>query len=380
MNKKQILEAYNDARANMKSIIDKAESENRTLTDEESAQFDQFEQDAKKNMEMLNDMNKMDDLKDLHAPEPEKLTVEQKDVKDFAGYVRSRMMGAPMAAGTNITKTDNGAIIPKTIADRIIDRVKDISPLYGLATKYNVKGNLSIPVVDASKDAITMAYSDEFTALTQKATGFKTVDLSGYLSGALALISRSLVNSTDIDLVNFVVEKMASAVATFYDTEILNGTTGKIEGLSKVEQVITTGAATAIKADELISLKNTLKSAYQNGACFVMNPATFTAVQQLKDNNGRYLFNDNIVEGFSGMILGKPVYTSDQMPVITAGKPAVFYINPAEALAVKTVEESVQVLTETYATQHAIGVVEWIEADAKVQNQQAVASLTMKTA
>lgn len=381
MNKKKIFEAYNDARAEMKGIIDKAETENRNLTDEESKQFDELAKKATDYMNTYQKMNEMDDFGDIDAPkDAQKMSTEEKDTKDFAGYIRAMVTKSPLDVDSNITKTDNGAIVPKTIASKIIDRVKDLSPLYRDATMYNVKGTLSIPVVDSAKDGITMAYADEFASLTGKSTAFKSVDLTGYLAGALTLVSRSLINSTDIELTNFVVNKMAMAKAAFYDNEVINGTSGKIEGLSKAEQVLTSGAATAVTADELIKLKNTLKSAYQGGAYFVMAPDTFTAVQQLKDGNGRYLLNDNIVDGFSGNILGKPVYTSDQMPAMAGGKNAIIYINPAEALGVKSVEDSIEVLTEKYADQHAVGIIEWVEMDAKIQNQQAVAILKMKTA
>ena len=65
---------------------------------------------------------------------------------------------------------------------------------------------------------------------------------------------------------------------------------------------------------------------------------------------------------------------------MAAGKAAIVYINPAQALAVKLVEDSVQVLNEKYATQHAVGIVNWVEFDAAIQNQQAVAVLKMKAA
>ena len=381
MNKKKIFEAYNDARAEMKGIIDKAETENRNLTDEESKQFDELKKKATDYMKTYQKMNEMDDFKDIDAPkDAQKMSTEEKDTKDFAGYIRAMVTKSPLDVDSNITKTDNGAIVPKTIASKINDRVKDLYPLYRDATMYNVKGTLSIPVVDSAKDGITMAYADEFAGLAGKSTAFKSVDLTGYLAGALTLVSRSLINSTDIELTNFVVNKMAMAKAAFYDNELINGTSGKIEGLSKAEQVLTSGAAKAVTADELIKLKNTLKSAYQNRAYFVMAPETFTAVQQLKDGNGRYLLNDNIVEGFSGNILGKPVYTSDQMPEMAGGKNAIIYINPSEALGVKSVEDSIEVLTEKYADQHAVGIIEWVEMDAKIQNQQAVAILRMKTA
>ena len=47
-------------------------------------------------------------------------------------------------------------------------------------------------------------------------------------------------------------------------------------------------------------------------------------------------------------------------------------------LAVKMTEEmEIQVLREKYATQHADGVVAWVEMDAKVENAQKIAKLEM---
>ena len=46
----------------------------------------------------------------------------------------------------------------------------------------------------------------------------------------------------------------------------------------------------------------------------------------------------------------------------------------------KMIEESITILRERYATQHALGIVDWVELDARIQNQQAVAVLNMQLA
>jgi hypothetical protein len=47
-------------------------------------------------------------------------------------------------------------------------------------------------------------------------------------------------------------------------------------------------------------------------------------------------------------------------------------------LAVKVAEDvSIEVLREKFATQHAIGVVAWVEVDSKVENAQKIAKLVM---
>ncbi len=379
---KELNEKRDELLGEMEQLTNEVKLKKRAFTEEETTKFESLRtqvEEIDKTVETIEKARSLQRIEQPKIPETDMTNEDGQEAEEelqmraFANVIRNR-------ADKNITKTDNGAVIPKTIANKIIDKVKDISPLFRDAEKYNVKGIVSIPYVDEASDNIKVAYAPEFTDLEAKDAKLMSIDLTGYLAGVLTKVSVSLINSADRDLVAWVISKMAAAVAEFMDKEILVGTSGKITGLSTATNVRTAKAADKITADELITLRNSLKSVYQSGAYWVMAPDTLTAVQKLKDNNGRYLFNDDIVEGFSGKILGKPVYTTDQAPEMAAGKNAIFYLNPAAGLAVKLVEDSVQVLREKYATQHAIGVVAWVEADAKVQNQQAVAVLKMATA
>lgn len=380
MNLKELMEKRNDLVDQIEQLTKNVETEQRAFTPEEDAKVEELTkavEDIDKTIETCERATKLSKI-DVKNDNDVEDNVEEMETRAFADFIRNKKR----AGDSNITKDDNKAVIPKTIANKIIDKIKDISPLFRDAEKYNVKGTVSIPYVDGSNDNITVAYASEFTDLEAKSTKLLSIDLTGHLAGVLAKVSVSLLNSTDIDLVDFVVAKMAAAAATFIDKEILDPSdpTHKIVGLSNANQIVYAGSTSAISADVLIKLKNQLKSAFQAGAYFVMHPETLTAVQLLKDNNNRYIFNDEIQNGFSGTILGKPVYTSDQCPKIGSGNNAVFYLNPAQGLAAKLVEDSVTILREKYATQHAIGVVEWLELDAQIQNQQAVAVLNMSTA
>jgi HK97 family phage major capsid protein len=109
-----------------------------------------------------------------------------------------------------------------------------------------------------------------------------------------------------------------------------------------------------------------------------MSPATRTALRTLKSNTGYYLLNDDISTPFGSSLLGKPVYVSDNMPDMAAGKTAIYY-GDMRGLATKFSEEmTIEVLREKYATQHAVGVVGWLEFDSKVEDAQKIAKLVMK--
>ena len=276
-----------------------------------------------------------------------------------------------------MTKAANGAVIPTTIANKIIAMVYNICPILEKSTKYNVKGKLVVPHYDESTNSITVDYADEFVELTSEVGAFTKIELDGFLAGTLTLISRSLINNAQFNIVDFIVERMAYAIKRFIEGEMLNGTKNKVAGLSGVTKSITAAATSAITADEVVRLHDAIIDDYQANAIWIMSPATRTALRTLKSNTGYYLLNDDISTPFGTSLLGKPVYVSDNMPDMGAGKTAIYY-GDMRGLATKFSEEmSIEVLREKYATQHAVGVVGWLEFDAKVEDAQKIAKLVM---
>ena len=170
---------------------------------------------------------------------------------------------------------------------------------------------------------------------------------------------------------------MSESIARWVEKELITGTTDKVDGLKGVTLGVTTASSTAITTDEIIKLKRSIKQQFQKNAIWIMNPETLTAISLLKDDNGRYLLQDDLTNAFGYTLLGKPVYESDNMPQIGAGNIAIYY-GDMSGLATKFVEElEIEVLREKYADQHAIGVVAWMELDSKVENSQKITGLTM---
>ena len=256
-------------------------------------------------------------------------------------------------------------------------KVEDICPIYRLADRYNVGGTISIPYYDESTSSITMAYADEFTELTSSSGSFKSISLTGFLAGALTVLSKRLINNSNFDVLNKIIEYMSKAIAKFIEHECLIGTTNKADGLSKVTRGTAAAKATSVTADELIDTQESIPDAYQAGAIWIMNKATRTAIRKLKDNDGNYLLNRDVSAKWGYTLLGKDVYCSDNMPTMAAGKAAIYY-GDFSGLAVKVAEDAnIEVLREKYATQHAVGVVAWMEIDTKVEDEQKIARLKM---
>ena len=362
--------------------------EERAFTEEEQARFNELEASAKalKNTIEAEERARELELKPTEDKKPEEkkeMNEElraQAEERAFADFLRGVV--SEERADVNLAKTDGAATIPTTIAQKIVTKVWDICPIAARATRYNAKGTLSIPfypaTVEGATPDITMAYATEFSELESTSGKFTSIDLQAFLAGVLTKVSKSLINNSQFDIVGFVIDHMAENIARWLEKECLVGTANKIEGLSGVTLTKTTAAAAAVTADELIDLQGLVKDAFQANACWIMAPSTRDAIRKLKDGEDRYLLNPDYREGFGYTLLGKPVFVSDNMPAIGAGKKEIFY-GDMSGLALKFSEDiSIEVLRERFATEHAIGVVGYLECDAKIENAQKIACLVGK--
>lgn len=377
---KSLVEQRADLVQEMKDLTEKAETEKRAFTEEEDTKFDELDKKVKALDSTIEKMERTRDLKlnVISKEKREKTEQEEKEdmeVRAFEAYIR----GVPLneRADVNLTVGENGAVIPTSIAQKIIKKVYDICPIYQLATRYNVGGTLNIPYYDEKTQKIEMAYATEFVELESTSGKFGSIELKGFLAGALSKVSKSLANNSQFDIISFVIGEMAFAISRWIENELLNGTDDKIEGLKGVTQSVTAAGTDVVTADELIDVQEEIPDVYQASAIWIMNKKTRSAIRKLKDNDGNYILNKDATSRWGYTLFGKDVYTSDNMAEMATGKTAIYY-GDMSGLAVKLSEDvSIEILREKFATQHAIGIVGWIEIDSKVENAQKISKLVM---
>jgi len=361
--------------------IDALETEVRNLTEEKSK--------IEKRAKVLSDVTNGIGTKTIEmSPEKREAakaeTSEKNDeaeARAFTDYIKrsAGMKVETRANEQNFSVGNNGAVIPSSVVNRIIKAVEDKCPIFEKATKFAVKGTLKVPVYGkaASTHDITVGYQSEFNDITADAGAFTSVDLTGFLAGALTLIGKSVIINSEIDVLSFVVNEMASKIALFLEKELIKGTTNYARGALSTTTTMNAGSTSAITADNLIDLQAKVKQVYQANACWTMAPATFTAIRKLKYADGRYIVQDSFTGETPFTLLGKPVYLSDNMPAIGSAAKAVLY-GDYSGLAVNMRQNiEIQVLNEKYATQHAVGVVAWFEFDSDVIDNSKLATLVM---
>lgn len=386
MNLKKLTEQRAKKQKEMQDLIDAADAEERSLNEAEIAEFEKLEKEVlgiDASIRAVNAARNLDDdipagdddgKEEKKDKEQEQREIEERDLADFEAYLRGKV---EERENTNMVKTENGAVIPSTIANKIIQKVADICPIYHDADRYNVKGTLQIPYYDETTKDIKMEYCDEFTDGESSVGKFASITLTGYLARAITDVSKSLINNSQFNIVDFVVTRMALSIAKFLEKELLHGTDGKVDGLKGVTQKVTAASATEVTADEIIDLQEEVPDEYQADAYFIMNKKTRKAIRKLKDGQGNYLLNKDANSRWGYTLFGKDVYTSANMDEMAAGKTAIYY-GDYKGLAVKVSEDiNIDVLRETKARQHAVEVLGFMEFDAKVQNAEMIAALVM---
>ena len=377
MNLKELMEKRNAKVKEMQELVNNANKENRVLNETEVETFNALEKEVRDLDTTIEAQNKANALTVKPVKEDTKdakVSVEDKEAKQFENMIRG------IKNADDPTTYDDGKVtIPTTIASRIIDRVVEICPIYQLADRYNIKGNIVLPKYDAEHSSIEMTYADEGTSAESGKVALTSIELKGYLGRCLAKVSKSLINNSEFDIVGFVIDKMAQAIARFIEKELLFGTDNKIEGLRGIEEdmTVTSASATALDVDELMDTQDAVIDNYQEASIWIMNRKTRNALRKLKDNEGQYLLNKDLSAKWGYTLLGKDVYTSDAIPTIGAGKTVVYY-GDFSGLAVKVSEDiNMQVLNERYAEEHMTGILAFVEMDSKVADTQKISKLVM---
>jgi HK97 family phage major capsid protein len=373
-----LLEQRNNLMTELEGIIENIKNETRSLNETETARYNQI----KTEIGNIDSTLKIErEAEELRSKEMKPLTKgEKKDEAEQRALVNSKFEKFIRGEERALDVGNNGAIIPQEIADRIITRVRELSPILQRATVFNIGGDLIFPKFDVT--SITAGYIADMTALTPQNGSFTTLKLQNFIAGSLVQVSRSLMNRQDFDLTGYVTNWMSQSFAAFIERELLVGAgTTAATGVftdSNVTHVTATGT-TSVTLDDLIQTQITVPQALDDGdLCWIMHKDLVASLRKMKDGMGYPLLNNDITSPFGWTLLGKPVFISQNAPnTMTTGQPVLVY-GDMDGLYVKFAQQiELQVLNELYATSHATGIVGYTEFDARVVEEQKIVRLAL---
>ena len=140
---KELVEKRNAMLDELDSILAKAKEETRAFNEDELKKVEELKEEIRKIDESIKLEEEVRTLEKKEVKSPETRSEEEvraevikNEEREFAQFVRGEIRA------TSLGTAGNGSVIPVSVASKIIDKVKNISPVLSLATIYNVKGEV----------------------------------------------------------------------------------------------------------------------------------------------------------------------------------------------------------------------------------------------
>ncbi|MGG1916039.1 phage major capsid protein [Priestia megaterium] len=344
MNLKAMIEKRNGLLAEADEMVNAAEKEVRSLTDEENTKFEGLTKE-------IEDLNKQISEEEVRRKEGE--TIEEKleerqmetnakelEIRGLEQYLR-RQDGDEVRA-LQMT-TQGGALMPENVEGSIILKMEESSPVFARARKFaSVAGSLKI----AKETSGTVAgFVGEGENVMEGAISFDDVKLTQKRVGAAISLSNQLINDAAANVVDYSINLLSRRAAKAVEKSVLNGVGGEeFNGIIAETEIAHVDVTGAVGVDQLLDVYNAIHPDFLGGATFIMQRKFFNQIAKLKDGNGHFYMQNGVINGkLTYTLFGAEIIVTDALPDAT---PLLFgSIEEAYAIMIK----------KGFALQHVTG-------------------------
>lgn len=273
------------------------------------------------------------------------------------------------------TGTNFSGALPREMYSSVIKKIGQFANVAGLCDYHKLISDLALPVESGLP---SVDYVIEGGNIGESAPTTSTVLLSAKKLACIGKISNEAIADVGFDLVAYVEDTIARAIANKLDHEILFGTgvtsgesasTNCITGVTTVSGIksLTSKTTLVITWDEVKKALSSL-GGYASGCTIVISQEVADMIHDFKDGSGNYIFPQN--EELT-RIKGHPVKISDQMPAIAKAKVMMLAGNfQYYALGMRE-EMDIMLLDQLYQATDMTGVKATVRADGKVTQAEA---------
>lgn len=290
-------------------------SEARSLTEQETSEFRSLVNEVSAIDTQIEEIRNLKGNKVEERDMAEQNLVEQRSA--IQSFIKNDKAGMEERAQYVNTTQDGSVLIPEQIADEILRKMEETSPVFEQARKYpSIEGTLKIAKENTDDQAGFVGENEEIPSIALK---FGHVTLTQKRVGAAVTLTQQLLNDGAVDLLGYSANLLARRAARAVEKSIFKGEGGE-KGFVGIfsDQVTDSGDLNKVKisasvtSDELADITGSVNPAYLDGAAFYMSRDLFNQIRKIKDGTGDFLLQSRDVNGRIGQtILGFPVYISD---------------------------------------------------------------------
>lgn len=337
------LKALKEKRATIYTSIDELRqaTDGREMTAEEQQRWDTMLSDYDKADKAVEAEERFVDIQRKQAEEE----VAKRDFyigdllgeqyrKAFADYILNGASGiSPESRATieqraGIAGLAGGVTIPTALASEIEIALKTYGGMFEAGTIINTShgGDLIMPTINDTSAKATIV--SEYDQSTKRAPSFGSVTLKAYTYRTPIIpVSQTLIQDSAFNLDAVLTSLLGDSFSRGVNEQLTTGDgTGKPTGIVTAATACTTqAAATSIKLDDIIDLIKSVNSAYARNGKFMFNRNTLWELAKIKDQTGRYIWQDSSRDGTPATLFGKQYVLNDDMADIGAGNASVLF-------------------------------------------------------
>ncbi|ECI6921330.1 phage major capsid protein [Salmonella enterica subsp. enterica] len=315
--------------AEMRAIVEKTESEKRSMSDDEIKQFDAI----KVQVDALNEeIQRYEDLIDLEREDGKK-PVDDKGTRSTVSNaeLRNYITTGETRALSTATGADGGYTVIPELDKEIMRRVTDDSVMRRICTVKTTSSGTYKKLVSVGGAGVN--HGEEGKDRSETATPqLEEVAIPLYPIYAYPKTTQEILDFSEVDILGWLSEEVADTFTETEDTDLVSGDGAKkSKGFLAYPLAVTNDKTRAfgtlqkhvvaeISSDAVIDLLYKLKSKYRKNAVWAMNSNTAAALQKLKNGNGDYIWRDRLAADAPDMLLGRPVEYLETLPDAEAGK------------------------------------------------------------
>lgn len=381
--------------ASMQAIIDGADAEKRSLTDEEVSQYEDLEKKLKA-VQATSNLKARQAVYARPSNTVEPPVTGNREINDeleraFESYLRTGQRNADLTelyAQGEGTPSAGGYMVPDGFRQKMVERMARFGGLMEVAENFTTaSGNpITWPTIDdTANSGEIVAEHGTGTSGADIVFGVGSLGAYKYMSlgaGNLPLrVSVELLQDAEFDVTGLVTRVMGKRIARAMSTDFATGDgSGEPLGILTGSADVELATSNPVTYAKLLDVVHSVDPDYRQNARWVFNDASLKSIRLLEDENSRPLWlpsTGSLADSLpGGTLLGFPVTIDQAFPDAADDTNFAVFGDIEEAYVVRHVRDIVLVV-DPYgrAANGEVQFTAWARADGTIQNRNAYAIL-----
>jgi len=315
--------------AQMREVIDLAESEKRGLSAEDLQKIDRIEADIESRDASIATALKVEERAKAAAEAASSFApveaARQSDAETLRSIARGEMRGREFARESRAALVPSANTVGQSFYDQVFQIATLVGPMLQTSEVFNTTSgeNLVIPTVTAIS---TSAGTPAGSAIGESNPTFSSITLGADKFGALVSVANELIADAGFDISAYIAEQLGTSLGIAINTALTTGTAGLA---TSAGSVVTggTGVAGAPTYENIIDLVYGIADGARvlPGLGFQASKTGIAALRKIKDGSGRYIWTDSAVDGQPAQLLGYSVYENPAVAAVATGAKSLLF-------------------------------------------------------